>query len=449
MQLVVLGLNHKSAPVEVREKFSLSDEEVYLALASTFSYESIKEMVILSTCNRTEIYAVLDNVRHAEKFLKGFVYDIAGYQEDNKDYFYFYDGSECIRHLYKVAASLDSLVLGEGQILSQVKKAYSIAREAQTTSTVLNILFHRAITIGKRVRTETLIAHNTVSVSSAAVGLAGKLFTDFSKCKVLLVGAGKMGVLTALNLKSSGCNDIYIANRDSERAAELAQRVNGKTVLLENVVDSICDMDVIITSTGATHYIIEKRALRNVMEQCKNKKIILIDIAVPRDIDPAVENLPGVELYNIDDLQQVVSENRKLREQEAQIAQQIIKKETKALIERYNYLSLQPVMQLMSDKAEKMRRREVKRALAKLPDLTDEEQKVLDNMSQTIVRKLLRDPMIQLNKVAGTQNEDYYIKAMRKLFKLDLITESDDEEDVDYRDSQQQTGSMASQSYQS
>lgn len=443
MQLVVFGLNHKTAPVSVREKFAMSNEDVKHVLSFASYNDTIHEMAILSTCNRVEVYAVLDAVTEPCRFLKKLLEEVLGEGDYADQYFYCYTGEACIRHLFKVAASLDSLVLGEGQILSQVKKAYALAREMQTTSTVLNIFFHRAISFGKRVRTETMIAYNTVSVSSTAVNLLQEQLGNLEQRKILLVGAGKMGELTALSLLAKGCLDICIANRDQEKAMHLAERVNGRTVMLDRVADMSMEVDAVITSTGATNYIIEKKDLQEVMEKNAAKRLLLIDIAVPRDIDPEVKDITGVELYNMDDMEAAVDENRKLREAEANLATEMMEEEIAALIERFNYLSCQPVMYVLSNRAEKMRKRELKRAMAKLTDLSADEVRILDNMTQMVVRKLLRDPMIQLNKAAGTDGEDYYVQAMKKLFKLDTLMETSDEKTTYYWDPQQQACNVA------
>ena len=427
MQLVVLGLNHKTAPVEIRERLSLTEEDIYIGLKCVDYYERIHEMVIVSTCNRTEIYAVVEENCNALMLLKCFLYDLTDYSDSIDEYLYFYCGRECIKHLFKVAASLDSLVMGEGQILSQVKKAYAVARTAETTSTVLNTLFHRAISVGKRVRTETKIAHNAVSVSSAAVELAKSIFTNFTDLKVLMIGAGKMGELTVCALKGKGCHDIYIANRDYEKAQRLAQKVEAKPVVLENVLETIEDMDIVVTSTGATYYVINKEDIIHVMTKRHGKPLVCIDIAVPRDIEPEVADIQGVRLYNIDDLEAVVHNNIEMRGNEAVLAERIVEEEVAILLDRFNYLSFQPVIALLANRAERMRARELKRAMAKLPDITAEQRRVVENMSRMIVRKMLREPMVRVNNAAGTKNEEYYVEAMRRLFKLDTIRENIDE----------------------
>ena len=447
MQLVVLGLNDKTAPVEIRESFSLTDEEIYIGLKATCEYDKIREMVILSTCNRMEIYAVVEETRDAFMYLRAFLLELAGYKEGTENCLFFYTGRDCIRHLYNVASSLDSLVIGEGQILSQVKKAYAIAREAESTSTVLNILFHRAITIGKRVRTETKIAHSTVSVSSAAVELVKEIYNDCSDIKALVIGAGKMGELAALNLKSKGCCNVFVANRDIERARELAEKTDAQPVHFENIMECAEDMDVVITSTGATHYIIKKDEIKKVVDKRPKRELVLIDIAVPRDIEPEVALLEGVRLCNIDDLKEVVDTNRKLRAKEAAQAKKIIDEETESLVDRFHYLSFQPVIALLASRMEKMRQRELKRAMAKLPDLTQDEYRIIENMSHTIIRKMLREPMVTINNAAGSGNEEYYVKAMRRLFKLDVVMENIYEEENFDWDKEQQTCTLAGQSH--
>ncbi len=423
MQLVVLGLNHKTAPVEVRECFSFSEEQVKTALKHIDTCEEISECVILSTCNRTEMYAVVDDVEDGLPVMQQFVAHLAGRDYDNT-YFFYHTEEDCIRHLFRVAASLDSLVVGEGQILSQVKKAYSLARDAGTTSTVLNTLFHRAIAVGKKVRTETRIAYSAVSVSYAAVELAKKVFGDLSNSNVLILGAGEMSELTARHLVENGVQTVFVSNRKFERAIQLADKFRGVAVPFEDFMKCAVQADIVITSTGAPHYIIRTWDAAHLMPRRQGRPIIFIDIAVPRDVEPEVAAIAGVTLYNIDDLEAVVESNMRGREQEARLAEDIIAAELAELVTKFRYLSFRPVMARLTDKAEKMRQREVKRALAKLPDITPEERKVLENMSKMLVRKLLRDPMVRINEAAGSEHEEFYLDAITSLFKLDAIGES-------------------------
>lgn len=423
MQLVVLGLNHKTAPVDVRECFAFSEEKIKSALHSLHEYEEISECVILSTCNRSEMYAVVEDPSEVLPVMQELFVRLSGSPIDCDDYIFYYIAEEAIRHLFRVASSLDSLVVGEGQILSQVKKAYTLAVHAGTTSTVLNTLFHRAIAVGKRVRTETRIAYSAVSISYAAVELAKKVFGDLSRSNVLILGAGEMAELTARHLVDSGVQTVFVSNRSYERAKALADRFKGEAIPFSDFMECAAQADIVITSTGAPHYVVSAWDVAHLMPKRKGRPIVFIDIAVPRDVEPEVAAIAGAELYNIDDLEAVVETNMKGREQEADRAKQIIEEELYELVNKFRYLSFQPTLALLTDKAERLRQREVKRALAKLPDITAEERKVLENMSKMLVRKLLRDPMIRINESAGTDREQFYLDAVRKLFKLDQLGE--------------------------
>lgn len=421
MHLVVLGLNHKTAPVEVRERFSLSRENIIGGLKNLPLYQTLDEAVILSTCNRSEIYAVVDEKTPNIRQLKQFLFDLSGSNEDIDDYLYSLFDEDSIRHLFRVAGSLDSLIIGEGQILSQVKEAYSIAREENATSTILNTLFHRAIATGKRVRAETRIAFNAVSVSYAAVELAKKVFGTLAESNVLIYGAGKMAELAAQNLLGAGAKKIYVANRHREKAQDLARRFKGTAVSFNDAFSEAGNTDVVITSTGAPHYVIRPWAVQQVMARRGGRPLVFIDIAVPRDVDPLVETIRGVTLYNIDDLEAVVDEHKEARSKEAKLAEAIIEEELDSILDKFQYLSCQPLMALLSRRAEMIRARELRRIQSKLPpDLDEDSQRLIEQMTKMIVRKLLREPMKEINASAGTEKENFYIKAMTKLFKLDM-----------------------------
>lgn len=424
MQLVVLGLNHKTAPVDVRECFSFSEEQVKTALKHLNRYDGINECVLLSTCNRTEMYAVVDDAEDAYPIMQEILGREAIKHDNVQEYLYFHTEEQCINHLFRVSSGLDSLVIGEGQILSQVKKAYSIARDAETTSTVLNTLFHRAIAVGKKVRTVTRIAHSAVSVSYAAVELAKEVFGDLSQSNVLILGAGEMSELTAKHLVANGVKTVFVSNRRLERAELLAEKFNGIAVPFEDFMKCAVEADIVITSTGAPHYIIKSWDAAHLMPKRNGKPIIFIDIAVPRDVEPEVAAISGVSLYNIDDLEAVVESNMRLREQEAKDAEKIIAAEMSELIEKFRYLSFRPILARLTDKAEKIRQRELKRALVKLTDITADERKVIESLSKMIIRKMLRDPMVRINEAAGADREDYYLDAICELFKLETIRES-------------------------
>ena len=411
MQLKILGINYKTAPVEVREKFSVDKESVRRGLENLECYDGLEEAVILSTCNRTEIYAVISTI-HADN-VRNFLNDLTGGNLEN--YLYEYTGESCVRHLFKVAASLDSLILGEGQILSQVKDAYTLAKSAGATGTVLNTLFNKAIAVGKVVRTETRIAYNSVSVSSAAVNLAEKILGDLKNCKALIFGAGKMAQLTAQHLRAHNISKIFVANRHYSRAVEMAEKFSAQAVTWDAALNNADEVDIIITSTGAPHYVVKTWETQQLMARRKGRELLFIDIAVPRDVDPEVAKINGVTLYNIDDLESVVEENIKFRQEEAKSARKIVEEHVAAIMERFKYLKFRPLMADLSQRAEKIRQREVKRISNKLPNLSEDERKIIEQMTKKIVRKLLRMPMMRLNASVGTDDEKFFADAMKAL----------------------------------
>lgn len=412
MHLKVLGLNHRTAPIEVREKFSVGKDAIRRGLENLDDYDGLSEAVILSTCNRSEIYAVTAD--GCEDGLYNFLSDLTGGVD--KNFLYEFDDETCAAHLFEVSAGLDSLVLGEGQILSQVKEAYSVAKSAEATSTILNTLFNRAIAAGKRVRTETKIAYNSVSVSSAAVELAEKKLGGLVGKSALIFGAGKMAQLTAQHLLAHGLKKIFVANHHLERAEEMANKIGGQAVAWEEAFTGAAHVDIIITSTGAPHYVVKPWQTQQLMTRREGRPIFFIDIAVPRDVDPEVGKIKGVTLYNIDDLESVVEKNLQARQREAVLAKKIVAEDVAALMERFKYLNFQPLMANLSERAEKIRQRELRKISGKLPNLTDDERKILEQMTRRIVRKLLRMPMMKLNASAGTDAENFYTQAVKALF---------------------------------
>ncbi|MBR3497676.1 MAG: glutamyl-tRNA reductase [Selenomonadaceae bacterium] len=413
MHLKVLGLNHRTAPIDIREKFSIGKDAIRRGLENLDGYDGLSEAVVLSTCNRSEIYAVTGD--DCEASLHQFLNDLIGGGVD-ENFLYEFDDETCAEHLFEVAAGIDSLVLGEGQILSQVKEAYSISKSAQATSTILNTLFHRAIAAGKRVRTETKIAYNSVSVSSAAVELAEKKLGGLAGKSALIFGAGKMAQLTAQHLLSHGLKKIFVANHHLERAEEMAAKIGAQAVAWEDAFTGAAHVDIIITSTGAPHYVVKPWQTQQLMTRRAGRGIFFIDIAVPRDVDPEVGKIKGVTLYNIDDLESVVEKNLQARRREAVLAKKIVAEDVAAVMERFKYLNFQPLMANLSERAEQMRQRELKKFLGKLPNLSDDERKILEQMTRRIVRKLLRMPMMKLNASAGTDAENFYTQAVKALF---------------------------------
>ena len=431
MQLTVLGLNHRTAPVEIRERFNFSQERVASILRRLRNYDNIPEAMLLSTCNRTELYMVIENPHDAIPFIKALLQHLAG-EQYKSEYFYNLSGTNCVKHLFRVAASLDSLIVGEGQILSQIKSAYMLARETGMTDTILNTIMNRAIAVGKRVRTETKIAFSSVSVSSAAVDLAINILGDLSKAQILVVGAGKMSELTARHLLDKGAQTICVSNRHYERAHDLADKFHGTAIPYRAMFEHAADADIIITSTGAPHYVLTKENLGPLLPKRNGRPLILIDIAVPRDVDPRLADVPGVTIYNIDDLEGVVDTNKSFRSHEAQVAEQIITEEIAALKERLRYYTMLPVMVQLHDKMNFLRQKVLKKAFIKLPNLTDNEKRIIDLMTQRLEHKFLREPMKAMNAVAGTADEERYRRMMIDLFLLNETGEEfGDESKID------------------
>ena len=325
MNIHVFGLNHKTAPIDVREKLSFPRETLASALAGLKGYDFVEEDVILSTCNRTEIYAAVKDLTSGLESLKRFIVSsrsISPRELDN--YFYSFSGKDAVRHLFRVAASLDSMIVGETQIFGQVKDAYAAALEANTSGKRLNGLFDEAIRVGKRIRTETGIGKGAVSVSTAAIELSRKIFESLEGKKVLIVGAGKIGEMTVKNLYSRGVSTVVVANRTYEKARELAGLFKGSAVRFEEVTEALKAADIVISSTSAPHYILKAPDIAAVMKGRNNSPLFLIDLGLPRNIDPAANEVDNVYVYNIDDLAQVRDANIKDRMREAKKAEAII-----------------------------------------------------------------------------------------------------------------------------
>ena len=415
MQLIVLGLNHKTAPVEIRERFNFSQDRTVRVLRRLRNNDNLNEAVLLSTCNRTELYMVLEDPAAGLHFIRTLLRHLAG-EQYKPDYFYNLTGINCVRHLFKVASSLDSLIIGEGQILSQIKNAYHLSRSCGMTDTLFNTLFNRAIAVGKRVRTETKIAYSSVSVSSAAVDLAIDVVGDLTKANILVLGA--------------------VSNRNLSHAQELAEKFNGTAIPYNEFMHQAITSDIIITSTGAPHYVITEQGVRDIIPKRSGKPLILVDIAVPRDVDPLVGDIEGVTLYNIDDLEGVVDMNKNFRSSEAKVAEAIIDEEITALKERLRYLTMRPVMVQLHEKMNFLRQKVLKRAFAKLPNLTDKERRIIDIMTQRLEHKFLREPMTAMNSAAGTADEERYRDMICELFLLNDSGEDyiGDENKFDYWD---------------
>ena len=418
--LVLVGVNHKTTPVEIREKLAFSQAKLEESLEELVSSPEIIENIILSTCNRVEIYARVENTERGIQLLQDFICDYHSISRGNLDqYFYSYCDNQAVEHLFRVSSSLDSMVLGEAQILGQVKDAYSIARSFSSTGMVLNQLFEKAFNVAKKVREETGIAERGVSISSAAVELAKKIFEDLENHSIMLVGTGEMAELAAKHLISYGVKTVYVASRTYERAAALAQTLNGCALNFEAFKEEMHKADIIITSTAAPTFIIQKEMMEKAIQKRKNKPIFLIDIAVPRDIAPEVNELENVYLYDIDDLQNVVNANMEERQKEADNAMDIIKHEVTKFNNWFSTLDAVPTIVEMRNRTEDMRKIEVEKNLKNMDHLSSEDKESIHLLTQSIVNKILHKPTINLKKKTQSQDGHIYLKAIRHLFHLD------------------------------
>jgi len=423
MHLAVLGINHKTAPVELRERVSLDDEKCGILSQRLLDDAGISEVVPLSTCNRTEIYLVAARPDVGRRETMSTLASIADVDlTDLEECSYYHEGDLAVSHLYRVAGSLDSLVVGEAQIMSQIKDAYHGAHKRESTSVLLNRLFRHALEVGKRVRTETRIGENPVSVSSVAVEMARKVFDDLDGRTAMLLGAGKMGELTATHLNSHGITNFIISNRTYSQAEEMARKFDGRAVPFEDLSDYLPLADIVITCTGAPHYILRKGEVEKALRARHNRPIFFIDIAVPRDIDPGVNDVYNAFLYDIDDLNEVAAANAAQRRKEARKAEAIIDDEVTNFGHWLSSLDVVPTITALREMAEGIRDIELEKALSRFDgDLSDKDRQRIEAMASGIVNKMLHGPTVELKRAANERGGYIYVESMRRLFKLNGI----------------------------
>ena len=420
VNLILVGVNHKTTPVEIREKLAFTKGKIEESVDRLFNFPDIIEHTILSTCNRVEIYARANCQDSAIKSIKQFICDFHEVSPvELEDHFYSYRNEEAVEHLFRVSSSLDSMILGEAQILGQVKDAYSLAKDLRSTGLVLNQLFEKAFSIAKKVREETGIAERSVSISSAAVELAQKIFDDLENRTVMLVGTGEMAELAAKHLISYGVKTVYVTSRTYDRAVNLARTLNGSALDFEAFKNELHRADIVITSTSAPNFIIKKEMVEKAIHERKNKPIFFIDIAVPRDIEPDVNDLENIYLYDIDDLQVVVSANMKQREKEAENAMNFISQEVTKFNNWVGTLDAVPTIVEIRKKAENIRMQEIEKTLKKISYLSEDDKKLLRQMSSSMVNKILHKPTIKLKQKTQSEDGHVYLKAIRHLFHLD------------------------------
>ena len=420
MNIILAGLNHRTAKVEIREQFALSEEKIGEALYRLTKNPLIQEALILSTCNRVEIYAVVTHTEEGCDALKNFFLGLSQKPDDAvASALYVYATKDCLRHLFRVSSSLDSMMIGEPQILGQIKDAFDLAMSHKSTGVLLNKVFKKAISVAKRVRTETKIAENAVSISYAAVALAKKIFGKLHQKTVMLVGAGEMAEVAARHFISNGVRSIFIANRNYERALELAGEYNGMPVRFEDFVVEMAQSDIVLCSTGASHYLITPADVSKVIATRQNRPIFFIDISVPRNVDPAINQLDNVFLYDIDDLKLSVEANIRSREAEALKAEEIIAEEVLQITRWFKSLDATPMIVALKEKAEAIRLAETKRVLDRLGTLTPEQREAIAGLTLSIVNKLLHGPLTALKEETHGSNGNMLLEATQKLFLLE------------------------------
>lgn len=418
MNIFVIGLNHKTADVEVREKFAFNGPKLDEGLKALREIPEVQEAVILSTCNRVELYANVEDAENAVASIKNFLatfHDIDREALDNA--LYVYENEDAIRHVFRVASSLDSMVVGEPQILGQMKDAFEFALEKKTTGVLLNKLMKKSISVAKRVRTETKIAENAVSISFAAVELAKKIFKDLSKRAFMLLGAGEMAELAAKHLINTGVRDVMVSNRTYERACELANEFGGRPVKFETFIQEMVGTDILICSTGAPTYILTKNQMQKVMKERKQTQVFIIDISVPRNIDPEINDLSNVYLYNIDDLQGVVDSNLFERQREAEKAEKIIEEEIGTFLKWQSSLDSVPTIKALREKAEEIKREELERLLNRFSGINEKEKEAIEYMATAIVNKLIHPPTAALKD--GSEDKDALVALIRRLYGIE------------------------------
>jgi len=419
MKLLVTGVSHKTAPVEVRECLAFREETLRPALADLKAREGVVEAVILSTCNRVEVIVTTEDSADPVAIVDGFLADLKGLSPDTiAPHVFRHEGREAIHHLFRVAASLDSMVIGEPQILGQLKNAYAAAKDSGAICGWLDGLLARAFNVAKRVRSETGIGQMAVSISYAAVELARKIFGSLNHRTVMIVGAGKMSELAARHLRRSGASHVFVTNRTHERAIEMAKLFQGTPVEYTRFVGMLPEVDIVIASSGAPHYILRKDEMSRVISARRNKPMFLIDIAVPRNIEPAVNEVDNVFLYDIDDLQEVVNANLRERMKEADHAESLVDEEVERMMARLKVAEVTPTIVGLQGQLEQIRASELEKMRRKLGPLTPEQEQALEALTRGIVNKIAHGPISELRNHAGNPEGAHVVAFIRKAFHL-------------------------------
>jgi glutamyl-tRNA reductase len=423
-EVLIVGLNHRTAALHVRETVAFADEQIDDVNRRLCGLEGVDEAAVLCTCNRVEVVGCTRSGAGAAERIADFLRVAqSGPGRDLAPHLYNYAGRDAVRHLFRVASSLDSMVVGEPQILGQLKQFYARAASVGATGAVLHRWFHKAFSVAKRVRTETAIAGRAVSVSSAAVELATTIFDRLEDKTAMLIGAGKMGALAARHLLANGVGGMMVTNRTFDRAVELAREFHATPVPFEQFAKYLPMADIVIGATAATAYVLSEAMVHDALRERKGRPIFCIDLSVPRNFDPRINAIDNVYLYDVDDLGAVADENRDGRSREAEKAEHIVSEEVESFWRWLGHLEVVPTIVALREKMEAIRRGELQKTLNALKDLGPREREALASMSEAIVNKILHTPITRL-KQRDRRSEAFYIDAARRLFDIDGADES-------------------------
>jgi glutamyl-tRNA reductase len=420
VSVVVIGLNHRSTPLDLLERMTIGDAALPKALHDLISREDVSEAVVLSTCNRTEVYAVAERFHGAYQDIRDFLSEVAFLApEDFSDHLYVHYDAPAVAHLFSVASGLDSAVLGESEILGQVRVAWEKARHEGTAGPTLNLLFRHALEAGKRARTDTGIARNITSVSQAAVAMAAQRLGGLEGKRVLVLGAGEMGEAMALGLAKAGADDLAVANRTWERAVELATRTGGRAVRLLDVPGALSEVDVLLSSTGAVAPLLQVDDVIEIVTRRAGRPLLIVDIAVPRDVDPAVGRLDGVTLLDMDDLRAFAEAGTEARRREVAAVQALLDEELERYLGATSAREVAPMIVALRERAEEVRRAELDRFRTRLDSLDEVQLDAIEGLTRGIIGKLLHEPSIALKDAAGSPRGDRLVSSLRELFALE------------------------------
>jgi glutamyl-tRNA reductase len=426
VHILVVGVNYRTAPVEIREKLSFQPTDLEQAMLHLQQQKSMLENVIVSTCNRTEVYAVVDQLHTGRYYIKKFLADWFQLPiEEFSPYLSIWEDDGAIEHLFRVTSGLDSMVVGETQILGQMRSSFLQAQGMKTTGTIFNELFKQAVTLAKRAHSETSIGENAVSVSYAAVELAKKIFGDLKECHVLILGAGKMGELALQNLYGNGVGKVTVMNRTFEKAETMAVKYMGQAKPMTDLECVMAEADILISSTGSSQYVITKEMMAKVEKLRHGRPMFMVDIAVPRDLDPEISELESVFLYDIDDLQDIVEANKEERLKEAEKISLMIEEEIVVFKAWMNTLGVVPLISALREKAMAIQSETMESIERKIPTLSERERKVINKHTKSIINQLLKDPILVAKELAAEPDAQESLELFAKIFNLDAAKETE------------------------